>query len=225
MAAKKPRPKDDTPGAPAWMVTFSDCMTLLLTFFVLLLCFSSFDEESRGHLDGIYDEILGETIADNPNKEASLIVLRTKLVDRTKLGAEKPDKDFPEGDLNPLSHDTLIDPDLYADWKAFYIPSEWMFVGNSGAPTRRGQGMLDQISAMMLQVPGRAIVAYRPGRMAPGLTEQAPSRSLAIMRYLMEAGDIPAQRIGLATGDIQVPSRFRNQDTVKIVLMNSTITN
>ena len=29
------------PGAPAWMSTFSDLMTLLLTFFVLLLSFSS----------------------------------------------------------------------------------------------------------------------------------------------------------------------------------------
>ena len=32
-------------GAPEWMVTFSDCMTLLLTFFVLLLSFSSFDDD------------------------------------------------------------------------------------------------------------------------------------------------------------------------------------
>ena len=36
---------DEAPGAPVWMVTFSDCMTLLLTFFVLLLSFSSFDDK------------------------------------------------------------------------------------------------------------------------------------------------------------------------------------
>ena len=36
---------DEDPGAPEWMVTFSDCMTLLLTFFVLLLSFSSFDDD------------------------------------------------------------------------------------------------------------------------------------------------------------------------------------
>ena len=38
--------EDGPPGAPKWMVTFSDCMTLLLTFFVLLLTFSSFDDKS-----------------------------------------------------------------------------------------------------------------------------------------------------------------------------------
>ncbi|ABC26961.1 Flagellar motor protein [Hahella chejuensis KCTC 2396] len=32
-------------GAPAWIVTFADLMTLLLTFFILLLSFSSLDAE------------------------------------------------------------------------------------------------------------------------------------------------------------------------------------
>ena len=37
---------EEPAGAPEWMVTFSDCMTLLLTFFVLLLSFSSFDDSA-----------------------------------------------------------------------------------------------------------------------------------------------------------------------------------
>ena len=46
MARKKKEVQADEPaGAPDWMVTFSDCMTLLLTFFVLLLSFSSFAEK------------------------------------------------------------------------------------------------------------------------------------------------------------------------------------
>ena len=32
-------------GAPMWIVTFSDLMSLLLTFFVLLLSFSTISEE------------------------------------------------------------------------------------------------------------------------------------------------------------------------------------
>jgi len=43
--------KDDSgpPGAPAWMVTYGDLMSLLLTFFVLLLSFSSIEEEKFEH--------------------------------------------------------------------------------------------------------------------------------------------------------------------------------
>ncbi|MCP4639231.1 MAG: flagellar motor protein MotB [bacterium] len=36
----------EEPGIPAWMVTYGDLMTLLLTFFVLLLSFSTISEES-----------------------------------------------------------------------------------------------------------------------------------------------------------------------------------
>lgn len=44
MARDKKR--DDGPaGAPAWMVTYGDLMSLLLTFFVLLLSFSTITEE------------------------------------------------------------------------------------------------------------------------------------------------------------------------------------
>lgn len=40
---KKEKKKSSPPGAPAWMVTYSDMVTLLLTFFVLLLSMASLD--------------------------------------------------------------------------------------------------------------------------------------------------------------------------------------
>lgn len=40
---KKEKQKKSAPGAPAWMVTYSDMVTLLLTFFVLLLSMASLD--------------------------------------------------------------------------------------------------------------------------------------------------------------------------------------
>ncbi len=40
------RKEEQTPSSPAWMVTFSDLSTLLLTFFVLLLSMSSMDEKT-----------------------------------------------------------------------------------------------------------------------------------------------------------------------------------
>jgi chemotaxis protein MotB len=43
MAKKKKCPECPPPGAPAWMNTFTDMTTLLLTFFVLLLSMANFD--------------------------------------------------------------------------------------------------------------------------------------------------------------------------------------
>jgi chemotaxis protein MotB len=44
MRKKKKVEENQEPSSPAWMTTFSDMMTLLLTFFVLLLSFSNMDE-------------------------------------------------------------------------------------------------------------------------------------------------------------------------------------
>jgi len=43
MAKQKKCPECPPPGAPAWMNTFTDMTTLLLTFFVLLLSMATFD--------------------------------------------------------------------------------------------------------------------------------------------------------------------------------------
>ncbi|MCT4595588.1 MAG: OmpA family protein [Anaeromicrobium sp.] len=42
--AKKKKPEEAKGGAPEWMTTFSDLMTLLLCFFVLLFAFSTIDQ-------------------------------------------------------------------------------------------------------------------------------------------------------------------------------------
>lgn len=46
-------------GAPAWVVTFGDLMSLLLTFFVLLLSFSRMDSERFKELAGSLKEAFG----------------------------------------------------------------------------------------------------------------------------------------------------------------------
>ena len=47
------RAEDDGPsGAPQWIVTFTDMISLLLTFFILLLTFSSMEEEKFSQASG-----------------------------------------------------------------------------------------------------------------------------------------------------------------------------
>ncbi|HKX46738.1 MAG TPA: flagellar motor protein MotB, partial [Planctomycetota bacterium] len=49
-------PEEEAPGAPEWIVTFTDMVSLLVTFFVLLMTFSSMNElevlQVRGVLHG-----------------------------------------------------------------------------------------------------------------------------------------------------------------------------
>lgn len=43
MSERKKPPEEQEPGAPAWMTTYGDMVTLVLTFFVLLFSFSTVD--------------------------------------------------------------------------------------------------------------------------------------------------------------------------------------
>lgn len=60
--------KDTTPSAPAWMVTFSDMVTLLLTFFVLMLSMARLDQvkfkDAAGSLRDAFGVMQGGSSTD-----------------------------------------------------------------------------------------------------------------------------------------------------------------
>ncbi|MBN2694305.1 OmpA family protein [bacterium] len=56
---KSEKPKPCPKGAPGWMVTFGDLMSLLLTFFVLLLSFSSMDVKKFKLITGNVSQAFG----------------------------------------------------------------------------------------------------------------------------------------------------------------------
>ena len=50
---KEPREEEEPPGAPEWVVTFTDMISLLVTFFVLLMTFSSMREHDLLRIQSI----------------------------------------------------------------------------------------------------------------------------------------------------------------------------
>lgn len=57
---KPPLPAKRAPaGCPGWMMTFGDCMSLLVTFFVMLIAFSSMEEAKLAALIGVLQGAFG----------------------------------------------------------------------------------------------------------------------------------------------------------------------
>jgi chemotaxis protein MotB len=69
---RKKKIKNGAPGAPAWMTTYSDMVTLLLTFFVLLLSMAELDKlkfnEAVVSLRGAFGIVQSKTIKDAPSE-------------------------------------------------------------------------------------------------------------------------------------------------------------
>jgi chemotaxis protein MotB len=69
---KKKMKNNGAPGAPAWMTTYSDMVTLLLTFFVLMLSMAEMDkvkfEQAVGSLRGAFGIVQSKTIRDQKSE-------------------------------------------------------------------------------------------------------------------------------------------------------------
>jgi chemotaxis protein MotB len=84
MSKKQKKPEDAAPGAPDWMVTFSDCMTLLLTFFVLLLSFAGFGEETFNGIGQSFADAL-PSIGRNTKTESASMYQNNQSKHRDKI--------------------------------------------------------------------------------------------------------------------------------------------
>ena len=87
---KTPKPEEKKIKVPAYIVTFSDMVTLLLTFFVLLLSFSSFSKESLSLLKKSFASELSSISPVKNDKGALTDPPPTQYDDNLGSGSEKP---------------------------------------------------------------------------------------------------------------------------------------
>lgn len=76
MEGQKPPGKSGAGGAPAWVITFADLMSLLLAFFVLLFSFSELDKQKFKELSGSMRDAFGvqrEIRAKEPPKGTNFV--------------------------------------------------------------------------------------------------------------------------------------------------------
>jgi len=228
--SKKAEP-DEAPGAPIWMVTFSDCMTLLLTFFVLLLSFSSFDEKVFWKLKASFSMALpGISQPDEKNKDA---VLPTEQIEETRElveGSEKPT--LIKGLEDNLKEDTPAD---FRRWKVFSISSERIFWGKGTLISAEGRRIMTKMASFLKEVPSRIVVSENGPASEEDAEQLGLPRAWAVMEYLtteqnlnkkwfsISAASTTAQ-VSLRSGE---PARASTEPEriVEIVLLERSIYN
>ena len=171
---------DEAPGAPEWMVTFSDCMTLLLTFFVLLLSFSSFDEKVFRRLQAsFFNALPGVNQSDEASRDA---VLPTEQIEETPElveGSEKPT--LIRGLKDNLKEDTPTD---FRRRKVFLISSEKIFWGKGTLISAEGRRIMTKMASFLKEVPARVVVNENGSASEEGVDQLGLSRAWAVMKYL-----------------------------------------
>jgi len=186
---------DDGPN-DEWMVTFSDCMTLLLTFFVMLLSFSSFDPRDLTQvLDGFEMATQVSPFLNNrPPKESYLS--EDPVVDRTEEGSETPTFDRLSATQAPRPPEDPLSSDAYRDRRVLSIPSDLLFWGRGTSLKPEAAEVLGGV-ARFLRVMSCRVIIREVGGTGPA-PETSLRRAVAVMRHFTQTEKLPAERFAVA---------------------------
>ena len=189
MAKKRLEFEEESGGAPQWMVTFSDCMTLLLTFFVLLLSFSSFASEDVEELSELFGMGIQKDRAQTGEKNRS-IAKNKDIKAKEEVIKGSRTKTFSDKSLGALSKQRRLTD--FRQQKVFMIPSEKIFIGNGTAMYPNGRDILYKMSVFLKVMPSRVVISEYDPKNEHNAEKKGISRAWAVMNYFVEQNLDPA---------------------------------
>jgi len=198
---KQPEPEQE-PGAPEWMVTFSDCMTLLLTFFVLLLSFSSFDDKGTiRQMSSVFADRFA-IFSDNQSKKDSLVSMAEMRQD-VHSGSEKPTQSEDLQDKS-LKMTELSD---FMRRKTFLISSGQVFWGRGAVISAEGKQMLSDLALFVKELPDCIIINERSTR-EKSIEDIGLQRAWAVVDYLVVQQGLDKGRFSISVGGTTSRERY-----------------
>ena len=220
---------DEAPGAPQWMVTFCDCMTLLLTFFVLLLSFSSFDDKIFWKLRAIFMEALpGVSQPEEKNRDAFLPTEQIQMTPELVKGSEKPT--LLRGLDDNLKKDTPTD---FRRLKVFSISSQRIFWGKGTLISAEGSRIMTKMASFLEEVPSRIVVSENRPESEEDAEQLGLPRSWAVIEYLTTEHNLDKKRFSISAASTLAPHQLNlgsrligagePERTLEIVLLERSI--
>jgi len=211
---RKEPPPDEQPGAPEWMLTFSDCMTLLLTFFVLLMTFSAPGNSDIAGMSEAFARFLpGFDWANKMYRDSLYKYIQFYPGEPVEAGSEKPTLE--QGTKGGL-RETTAPPD-FDKAKMFSIPSERIFFGQGSVISAEGRVVLATVASFLNKMTNRVIICEYGPKKDKGSEELGLHRSYTVMEYLSTKHRLNRKRFSISISAASlVTERFdRPEHTVE----------
>jgi len=213
MAGKpKPQEEESGEGAPLWIISFADMISLLMAFFVMLTTFASFGPKESAKLRKVIDVALAPNyyggLFKNPIHGA--MGHQTVATGQNKRGSEKPTLEDAtgRGSLAETAKD-------FRSQKVFLIESEKAFWSSGTTITAEGREFLDCLALLLAKIPGRLSVS----EVGPGNNpDTGILRAIAAVEYLSGKG-IPKSRCGIGTKAIIPGTNLKTTRILEITLL------
>ena len=150
----KDLPEEDPPkGAPEWLVTFSDLVSLLVTLFIMMLTFTTSETDN---LVQVLDVLKG-SFGFHDNKNKPDVTKQVHESNRTRKGVSSPDLERPDNDQTrvlELQSDFLTREDFEQGVRIIpEVPNG--FVSGSDTPSEELAAEIRRLSRKLRVHPGR----------------------------------------------------------------------
>ncbi len=207
MAEQEEAPVEE--GAPAWMATFADLSTLLLTFFVLLLSFANMDIVKFREMMGSMQDAFGyqkESFGNwNPDQMSDT---PTEAVNtETGTGGIQADVETlieVQSAIESQQAEDKVEAEVTPRGVVIRVKDSVMFTGGSDILQKGGHDLLNNVVLLLGKFPCEIMVEGHTDDRAmhskrfPSNWELSSARAIAVMRYLAEIGGFEASRLGAA---------------------------
>lgn len=193
----------DDEGAPAWMVTFADLMTLLLTFFVLLLSMSTLDNQRIKLALGSLRGALGVLQGGGQPREGRKEISKMPRVAQGEMKLMTTLETFVEKEQNKVSNDfiqvghkdigvfiALDDSLLFPPGGVDVLPTAFPFLSSLAEVLAGSEANIEFVGHSDSGEPGGGYESN---------WEVAAARALAVLMYVQDQGRIDGARLKAST--------------------------
>jgi len=220
MAHGKQKPKQEEEsgeGAPLWIISFADMMSLLMAFFVMLSTFSSFGPAEAEKLQKAMTAALSPNFLGgwNPLSPRPAVGPQAIAAGQQEKGSDKPTLEETQG--SGLLAETKAEE--FRTRKVFLIESRKVFWGAGATLSRDGRDFLDTLAAFAARMPGRIVIAES----GPGDdTELGFNRALRTLTYLAAQG-VAKDRCCIAAKGTLPDQDSGSERTLEIAILDESI--
>ena len=202
-------------GAPLWIISFADMISLLMAFFVMLSTFSAYDKDGKHKFDAVIHNALlpfGGAFKTAPKNSLSM---NCPTSGEIRQGSERPSSGK---DLQSRAVQKTSSQD-YLRYKVFLIPASSMFYARGDALTIEGRRWLDTLTHYLERVPGKVLVSEQ----GPETAEESHlRRTIVVAKYLADKG-MASDRLNVSSRGTMPESYFQQKEMLEVCLLKQEI--